>query len=155
MCYSAQIERDWRKYLVVVLGALMIAGCSSNVLLTPKPIDIGPEETIVTPQTRMSVENERAALHVHLADITKAEFGKIVMDRMNYPIAKFVHPSLCSADGSCVELHYAGISLGESDVEGIYRADWNHLDTHEFSSVRIRAEEAIKNVSLIWKASKQ
>jgi hypothetical protein len=155
MCYSAQIERDWHRILGSCFVALALAGCSSNILLTPEPIDIGPEEKIVPSETKLSVENERAALYVHFADLPHDEIGKIMMDKMNFPIAELVHPSVCRTDGACFELHYAGISLGDTDVEGIYRADWIHLDSHKYTSVRIRADKVIKNVSLIWKAMKK
>lgn len=117
----------------------------------------GPEEKIITAEEKLIVRNNRAALHVHLADISKQEFDQIVMSGMNYPIAKLVHPSICKVDNEgCVELQYAGISLDNTTVEGIYRADWDHIQfVQEFSAVRIRAEIKLKDVRLIWKSSKQ
>jgi len=137
--------------------ALILTGCSSNISLTPAPIDIGPEEKAITAGEKLIVKNNRAALHVHLADLSEQEFGQIVTSGMNYPIARLVHPSVCKVDNEgCSELQYAGISLDNTTVEGIYRADWDQIQgVHEFSVVRIHAERNLKNIRLIWKGSKK
>ena len=133
-----------------IIGYLIVLFFSKSVLLTPVPIDIDASQKLVKSPEPLNILDERAALYVHLANITKEEFGEIIRNRMQYPGADKIKPSMCDKSDKCIPLAYEGLALQEHSVEAIYRANWSGRDKSEFSSVRVTSDVAFHGVTLRW-----
>lgn len=123
---------------------------SKSVLLTPVPIDIDVNQRQINSPEPLNILNERAALYIHLANLTKEESGEIIMNKMQYPGADKIKPSMCDKNDKCVALVYEGLALQQHSVEAIYSADWRGRDKAEFNSVHISSDVAFHGITLRW-----
>ena len=133
-----------------IFGYFLALFFSKSVLLTPAPIDLDARERVVNSPEPLNILDERAALYVHLANITKDEFGQIIVNKMQYPGADKINASMCDNSDKCIPLAYEGLALQEHSVEAVYRADWSGRGKIEFSSVRISSDVSFHAVSLRW-----
>lgn len=133
-----------------IFGYFMALLFSKSVLLTPVPIEIDTNQKQVNSPEPLNILNERAALYVRLASLTKEESGEIIMNKMRYPGADKIKPLMCDKNDKCMPLVYEGLALQQHSVEAIYRADWRGLDKVEFSSVRISSDVVFHEVTLRW-----
>jgi len=133
-----------------IFGYFMALLFSKSVLLTPVPIYIDANQRQINSPELLNILNERAALYIHLASLTKEESGEIIMNKMQYPGADKIKPSMCDKNDTCVSLVYEGLALQQHGVEAIYGADWRGRDKAEFSSVRISSDVAFHGVTIRW-----
>ena len=133
-----------------IFGYFLVLLFSRSVLITPVPIDIDTNQKLINSPEPLNILNERAALYIHLANLTKEESGEIIMNRMQYPGADKIKPIMCGKDNKCIPLAYEGLALGQSSVEAIYSADWNGRDKTGFTSVRISSDVALRGIKLRW-----
>lgn len=133
-----------------LFGYLMVILFGKSVLVTTVPIDLDQSQKVIYLTEPLSILNDRAALYIHLATISKNEFDEIVTNKMQYPGADTIRVSVCNRSNKCVSLTYEGLALSETDIEAIYRGNWGENEFAPFYSIRISSEAEFHRVTLRW-----
>ena len=120
------------------------------VKLTPAPIDLTAQKTVLTVSKPLKVDDDYAHVQVDLGKTTPEISHAIIYKTFDKKPARSVHVEVCRAENDCVELQFKGISYSREYYSAGYFIPDSVKRGDKYREMRIWSETPMQGVVVHW-----
>ena len=142
------------KALLLTSLTILLASClwanPTWVKLSPTPIAIGAQKTVLASSVPIVVDDDYATLHIALGDTTPETSHALVSGTLDKGPAKAVHVQLCRTENDCIALQFSGMWGTREHFGAKYalpeRVKWGS----KFRDIRVWSDTPVKASYVYW-----